>query len=79
MLVLDEATSALDLDSEVAVLDAVAARGRTTVFVTHRPTVAGAWADTVVVVDGGRVVATGPHDVLLAEDWYRALWPDDAG
>ena len=74
VLVLDEATSALEADAERRVLDAVRARGRTTVFVTHRESVAST-SDLVVVVDDGRVQAAGPHDALLAEDWYRDLWP----
>jgi len=74
VLVLDEATSALDVDSEQRVLEAVRRRGRTTVFVTHRASVAGA-ADLVVVVDHGRVQASGSHTALLEHEWYRSLWP----
>ncbi|MEN3271743.1 MAG: ATP-binding cassette, subfamily bacterial, partial [Actinomycetota bacterium] len=74
VLVLDEATSALDVASEQRVLDAVRQRGRTTVFVTHRASVASA-ADLVVVVDHGRVQASGSHTDLLEHEWYRSLWP----
>ena len=74
VLVLDEATSALEADAERTVLDAVRRRGRTTVFVTHRQSVAEV-ADLVVVVGDGRVKAVGPHSALVAEDWYRDLWP----
>jgi ATP-binding cassette subfamily B protein len=74
VLVLDEATSALEADAERRVLDAVRRRGRTTVFVTHRESVAEQ-ADLVIVVDQGRLQAVGPHDELLGDDWYRDLWP----
>jgi ATP-binding cassette subfamily B protein len=74
VLVLDEATSALSHDAERVVLDAVRQRGKTTVFVTHRVTVAE-HSDLVVVVDEGRVRAHGAHDALLEQDWYRQLWP----
>ncbi len=69
LLVLDEATSAVDPATEVRLqrtLDAVT-RGRTTVAIAHRLATARA-ADEVIVVDRGRVVQRGPHDVLVAED-----------
>jgi ATP-binding cassette subfamily B protein len=68
ILLLDEATSALDAESERAVQQAVdrLRRGRTTLVVAHRlATVKG--ADRIVVLDGGRIVAQGRHDALVAE------------
>jgi len=60
LLLLDEATANLDVDTEMAVLGPLLAdcrrRGRTVVFVTHRPATA-ALADRVASLDGGRVVA----------------------
>ncbi|RLK47857.1 ABC transporter ATP-binding protein [Microbacterium telephonicum] len=67
ILVLDEATSALDPESEARVTDALdrARHGRTTLIVAHRlSTVRG--ADTIVVVEHGRIVETGTHTELLA-------------
>ncbi len=45
--------------------------GRTTIVIAHRPGTI-ALADTVVLLDRGRVIARGPHDELLAtEPRYR--------
>ncbi len=68
ILLLDEATSALDAESERAVQHALAvlAVGRTTLVVAHRLATVRR-ADRIVVIDGGRVVATGPHEALVAE------------
>jgi ABC-type multidrug transport system fused ATPase/permease subunit len=75
LLVLDEATSALDAESEHLVREALERlmRGRTTLIIAHRlSTVKG--ADRVVVLDGGRIVQSGPHARLVAEDGlYRRL------
>ena len=68
VLLLDEATSALDAESEQAVQQALAtlSRDRTTIVIAHRlATVRG--ADRIVVIEGGRVVATGTHESLIQD------------
>jgi ATP-binding cassette, subfamily B, bacterial len=66
VLVLDEATSHLDALSEAAVRQAIErlARDRTTLVIAHRLSTVRD-ADTIVVMDDGRVVEVGHHDVLL--------------
>ena len=69
VLILDEATSALDTVSERTVQDALdaASRGRTTIAIAHRlSTVVD--ADVIHVVRAGRIVESGTHAALLAED-----------
>ena len=68
VLILDEATSALDNESEHRIqraLDNVMAN-RTTLVVAHRLSTVE-HADSIVVMDAGRVVASGNHNSLLNE------------
>jgi ATP-binding cassette subfamily B protein len=69
LLVLDEATSAVDPALEMRIGRALERlmSGRTSVTIAHRLSTAEN-ADEVVVVDRGRVVQRGPHDVLVAEE-----------
>ena len=69
ILLLDEATSALDAESEHQVQLALAEvmAGRTTIIIAHRLATIR-HVDTIAVMDGGRLVATGTHTQLLAEN-----------
>jgi ATP-binding cassette subfamily B protein len=68
VLLLDEATSALDAESEQAVQQALErlAHGRTTLVVAHRLATVRR-ADRILVIDGGRIVAEGPHEALVRQ------------
>jgi ATP-binding cassette subfamily B protein len=68
IVILDEATAHLDSDSEAAVQAALAEAlvGRTSLVIAHRLSTIH-HADTVLVVDDGRIVARGSHVELLAQ------------
>jgi ATP-binding cassette subfamily B protein len=73
ILVLDDPLSSVDVRTEAEIEANLRAirRGRTTLLIAHRASTV-AMADRVVLLDGGRVVATGTHAALLASnDLYR--------
>lgn len=76
ILIFDEATSALDLESEQLVREAMAklAHDRTTFIVAHRlSTITD--ADRIVVIEDGRIIETGSHDMLMRKNGkYRQLF-----
>jgi ATP-binding cassette subfamily B protein len=66
LLLLDEATSALDAESERAVQEALdrLMRDRTTLVIAHRLATVRS-ADRILVMEAGRIVEEGSHDVLV--------------
>lgn len=75
VLVLDDATSAVDPSKEHEIREAMRTvmSGRTTVVIAHRPGTIRL-ADTVVLLDGGVVAATGSHEELLVtSERYRQV------
>ena len=75
ILLLDEATSALDAESESHVQQAleVLMKNRTTVIIAHRLSTI-LHADSIAVIDAGKVVAQGSHDELMKTcDLYQRL------
>ncbi len=66
ILILDDSTSAIDSATEDKIQRAIAnaARGRTTFIITHRLSQIR-WADLIIVLRKGRIVAIGTHDELM--------------
>lgn len=80
VLVLDEATSNLDPESERDVQRALerVLVGRTALIIAHRLSTVRR-ADTIAVLEAGRVVEQGTHDELVARGGvYAALWAQQA-
>ena len=73
ILVLDEATSALDNESEAGIQASLerASAGRTTLVIAHRLSTVER-ADIIVVMDEGRIVASGSHSDLIRTDGLYA-------
>lgn len=73
LLLLDEATSALDAESERLVQNALEKlmQNRTTLIIAHRLATV-MHADRIAVLDAGRIVASGTHAQLIAEDGLYA-------
>jgi subfamily B ATP-binding cassette protein MsbA len=76
VLILDEATSALDAESERFVQQAIGnlVRNRTTIVIAHRLSTIRR-ANTIVVMESGRIIEMGSHAELLARGGqYRKLY-----
>jgi iron complex transport system ATP-binding protein len=77
VLLLDEPTAHLDLAHQVEIMDLLAdlnARGRTIVAVLHDLNQAARYADRLVAMRGGRVVAAGTSEEVVTEALVEAVF-----
>jgi iron complex transport system ATP-binding protein len=78
VLLLDEPTSALDIGHQQAVLDLVdrlrGEEGLTVVAAMHDLTLAGQYADRLVLLDAGQVAADGPPGHVLTPELLRKVY-----
>ncbi len=82
VLLLDEPTASLDLTHQLALLDqatALAAEGMAVLAILHDLNLASAYADELLVMAGGRLVASGPPATVLTDDLLKRVFAVDLG
>ncbi len=81
LILLDEPTTFLDLKVQVDVMSClagIARAGRTLVVVLHELNIAAAFADHLVMMREGRIVAEGAPGEVMTPDTLRAVFELDA-
>lgn len=76
ILILDDSTSAIDSATEDEIQKAMrrAQEGRTTILITHRLSQIR-WADRILVIEKGHLIANGTHEELLkSSEQYRRIF-----
>jgi len=74
IVLLDEPTNAMDYNTEVLVINNLreATKGKTTIIITHKPSIL-AIVDRLLVMDDGVLVMDGPKDAILAKLGGKSL------
>jgi iron complex transport system ATP-binding protein len=80
LLVLDEPTASLDLGHEMELFELVrrlVAEGLAALVVTHDLNLAARYADRMLLLDGGRIAASGPPGVVMQAELLSRVfrWP----
>ncbi len=81
ILILDEATSALDSEVEAAIQESLYSlmEGKTVIAIAHRLSTIAAM-DRLVIMDQGKIVEQGSHDMLVKNGGlYAELWARQSG
>lgn len=79
ILILDDSTSALDVATEGALLDALKSLNCTTFLITQKIS-STVTADLILLLDEGRLVASGRHeDLMVTSDLYRRIYESQYG
>ncbi len=76
ILIIDDGASALDARTEAQIQNAISAilQTKTTIITTHRLAII-AQADKILILDKGKIMGYGSHEVLIqSNDYYRQLF-----
>ena len=75
LLILDEATSALDSEAEMKVQQALdkLMKNRTSLIIAHKISTIKK-ADTILILDKGKIINSGKHEELLVKSSYYKNW-----
>ncbi|MNO15762.1 putative multidrug resistance ABC transporter ATP-binding/permease protein YheI [compost metagenome] len=79
ILILDDSTSALDVRTEAALLEEISSLSCTTLLITQKIS-STATADLILLMDDGRLIASGKHEELLQHsELYRRICESQQG